>query len=112
MPPQSGIMETFQLCFCLLHGDEELEFRSVTLSAETPSLILGRSSKDESKALLPAAGNLWLTSPVISRSHARFALSMTDVGTVPFLIITVLTFAGFIRNSGRFGLVSWYLSYW
>jgi hypothetical protein len=74
-------MEMFQLCFCLVDGDEELEFRSVTLSALTPSLTLGRSSKDEAKALLPAADNLWLTSPVISRAHARFALSMADVST-------------------------------
>lgn len=70
----------FSLSLILVGGKDAEEFRNVRVTPRDP-VILGRASKDATKALNPEVSNLWLNSPVISRHHARFSCSNAADGS-------------------------------
>ncbi|KAI9813649.1 MAG: hypothetical protein M1827_003720 [Pycnora praestabilis] len=54
---------------------DDFPFRKLTLTPESRTISVGRSSKSESKNLIAAQDNAWFNSAVMSREHASFVLS-------------------------------------
>jgi hypothetical protein len=53
---------------------EDPVLRELVLDQQTPKVEIGRSSGNKSKGLCASQDNMWLNSPVVSRSHATFEL--------------------------------------
>ncbi|KAI1933367.1 hypothetical protein LOZ66_006494 [Ophidiomyces ophidiicola] len=77
----SSAMENYQLTltiWALAEDGRPPIDRSITLDAHTYRVILGRSSRVESKNLIAAPDNLWFDNPVLSRNHAEFAIAIQN----------------------------------
>lgn len=56
-------------------GEDSLNDRSITFKSSGGSIQIGRASKTERKRLIPAADNMWISNPVISRYHAVLSVA-------------------------------------
>jgi pSer/pThr/pTyr-binding forkhead associated (FHA) protein len=56
------------------NGAGEEDFDRTIILSENSTVLVGRASKTENKALVPAPSNAWIRNPVISRSHAELSV--------------------------------------
>lgn len=61
-----------------LYSPDTFPFRSLTFGSNDDYVDIGRSSKRESKNLIPAHHNAWFDSRVMSREHARIGVNMEE----------------------------------
>jgi pSer/pThr/pTyr-binding forkhead associated (FHA) protein len=66
--------EEVQVTLNLDAGEDAFNTRVLTFPTNGGSLQVGRASKTEKKQLIPAVDNMWLSNPVISRSHAQLSV--------------------------------------
>ncbi|KAB5554518.1 hypothetical protein GE09DRAFT_131015 [Coniochaeta sp. 2T2.1] len=75
-PEDSGDSVTIKL-----FADEnikELRRRIITLTRTNDTVKIGRSSKVPTKGFVPASGNAWFDSPVMSRNHAEIVADIDN----------------------------------
>lgn len=61
-----------------LYSPDTFSFRSLTFASDDDYVDIGRSSKRETKNLVPAHYNAWFDSRVMSRDHARIGVNMAE----------------------------------
>src|SRR4051794_18938619 len=83
-PPSNHLLEPVVVTLHSLNNDT-FEQRRIVLSPSSPSIHVGRSSRNHNKNLQPAKDNAYIDSPVISREHAL--ISLNTKGDTPALII-------------------------
>lgn len=59
-----------------VYSPDTLPFRSLTFSSDNDTVTIGRSSKSQSKNLVPQHNNGWFESRVMSRNHALLGVSL------------------------------------
>jgi hypothetical protein len=70
--PLTTPRDAVELILTLTDGLDDIAQRNVQLVPDS-DVMLGRSSKDSKKKLISSYDNCWLSSPVVSRKHARLA---------------------------------------
>jgi len=69
-----------------LYTPDTFSFRSLTFASDDDYVDIGRSSKRETKNLIPAQHNAWFDSRVMSRDHARIGVNMAEKVHISYLL--------------------------
>ncbi|ODM16473.1 hypothetical protein SI65_07980 [Aspergillus cristatus] len=73
MPERQAVVTLYTL-----YTPDTFSFRSLTFASDDDYVDIGRSSKRETKNLIPAQNNAWFDSRVMSRDHARIGVNMAE----------------------------------